>query len=161
MRTWDSLASLPVSIDGYSLTPLSQPLGPEFTRECTLITLQGGGEEGVGEDVVYDALDHIAFRDEGPVLDLSGPATLGELSELMDELDLFPSAPPVRDFSRLYRRWAFESAALDLALRQAGTSLHAIVAAGLSSAHVFRSERTVSYPELVASSPTFSVAVKT
>ena len=59
-------------------------MGPEFTRECTLITLQGGGEEGIGEDVVYDALDHIAFRDEGPVLDLTGPATLGELSELMD-----------------------------------------------------------------------------
>ena len=31
----------------------------------------------------------------------------------------------MRDVSRLYRRWAFESAALDLALRQAGTSLAA------------------------------------
>src|SRR5919206_383483 len=29
-----------------------------------------------------------------------------------------------REVSRLYRRWSFESAALDLALRQAGTSLH-------------------------------------
>jgi L-alanine-DL-glutamate epimerase-like enolase superfamily enzyme len=125
--TWDTLASLPVSIDGYALQPLSQPLGPEFTRECTLIALQGGGEEGVGEDVVYDALDHVAFRDEGQVLDLSGPATLGELSELMDGLDLFPSSPPVRDFSRLYRRWAFESAALDLALRQAGKPLGVVV----------------------------------
>lgn len=127
MGTWDSLASLPVSIDGYALTPLSQPLGPEFTRECTLITLDGGGEQGVGEDVVYDALDHIAFRDAGPVLDLTAPSTLGELSELMDGLDLFPDAPPVRDFSRLYRRWAFESAALDLALRQAGKSLSEVV----------------------------------
>jgi L-alanine-DL-glutamate epimerase-like enolase superfamily enzyme len=81
----------------------------------------------VGEDVVYDALDHVAFRDEGQVLDLSGPATLGELSELMDGLDLFPSSPPVRDFSRLYRRWAFESAALDLALRQAGKPLGVVV----------------------------------
>jgi hypothetical protein len=125
--TWDSLASLPVSIDGYALSPLSQPMGPGFTRECTLITLRGGGEEGVGEDVVYDALDHIALRDAGPVLDLTGPSTLGELSELMDGLDLFPGAPPVRDFSRLYRRWAFESAALDLALRQGGRSLGDVV----------------------------------
>jgi hypothetical protein len=40
----------------------------------------------------------------------------------MGELDTFP-AEPQRDVSRLYRRWAFESAALDLALRQAGLSL--------------------------------------
>ena len=32
---------------------------------------------------------------------------------------------PERDVSREYRRWAFESAALDLALRQAGTNLAA------------------------------------
>ena len=37
-------------------------------------------------------------------------------------LDLFP-AEPVRDTSRLFRRWAFESAALDLALRQGGITL--------------------------------------
>ena len=127
MGTWDSLASLPVSIDGYALSPLSQAMGPGFTRECTLIALRGAGEEGIGEDVVYDALDHIALRDAGPVLDLTGPSTLGELSELMENLDLFPGAPPVRDFSRLYRRWAFESAALDLALRQAGRSLGDVV----------------------------------
>ena len=37
-------------------------------------------------------------------------------------IDLLP-APPVREISQDYRRWAFESAALDLALRQAGTTL--------------------------------------
>jgi L-alanine-DL-glutamate epimerase-like enolase superfamily enzyme len=40
------------------------------------------------------------------------------------ELDLFPQ-PPSREVSARYRRWAFESAALDLALRQSGTTLHA------------------------------------
>ena len=64
------------------------------------------------------------MRDAGPVLDLSGPATLGELCELLGELNLFGGAPPVRDFSDHYRRWAFESAALDLALRQSGLSFH-------------------------------------
>ena len=127
MSTWDALAQLPVAIEGYTLEGLSQPMGPQMTRECTLIHLRGGGEQGEGEDVVYDALDHIAFRDEGEVLDLSGPDTLGELSDLMDGLDLFPTSPPVRDFSRLYRRWAFESAALDLALRQGGQSLGDVV----------------------------------
>ena len=127
MATWDAIAQLPVSIDGYSLSGLEQPMGPEFIRACTLIDLHGGGEHGVGEDVVYDQLDHIAFQDAGQVLDLTGPATLGELSELIDGLDLFPDSPPVREPSRNYRRWAFESAALDLALRQAGKALGEVV----------------------------------
>ena len=82
------------------------------------------GQEGIGEDVVYDVLDHIAHRDAGPVHDLSGPGTLGALCELLAELDLFSSAAPERESSRHYRRWAYESAALDLALRQSGASLH-------------------------------------
>ncbi len=88
--------------------------------------MQGGGEEGLGEDVVYDGLDHVAMRDAGPTLPLAGSHTLGALAELLDTLDLFPD-PPVREPSRNYRRWAFESAALDLALRQAGRSLGDVV----------------------------------
>ena len=88
----------------------------------TVVHLRGGGEEGIGEDVTYSAEDQQAFQDAGPVHDLSGPATLGELTELAGGLDLFP-APPAFPAYRLYRRWAFESAALDLALRQAGVSL--------------------------------------
>jgi L-alanine-DL-glutamate epimerase-like enolase superfamily enzyme len=78
--------------------------------------------------VVYDALDHIAFQDAGPVhaKALSGRRTLAEFCELVDALDLFP-AEPVRDVSRLYRRWTFHSAALDLALRQAGKPLHEVL----------------------------------
>ncbi len=44
-------------------------------------------------------------------------------ASLVDGLDLFP-VEPQRDVSRLYRRWTFHSAALDLALRQAGIPLH-------------------------------------
>src|SRR5205823_9800174 len=40
----------------------------------------------------------------------------------LDGHELFPH-PPDYEASRDYRRWAFESAALDLALRQAGRSL--------------------------------------
>ena len=40
----------------------------------------------------------------------------------MGEVDTFPTEPQ-RDVSRRYRRWAFEAAALDLALRQSGTGL--------------------------------------
>ena len=52
--------------------------------------------------------------------------TVAELRELLSELDLFP-AEPQRDVSRLYRRWTFHSAALDLALRQAGRPLHEVL----------------------------------
>jgi L-alanine-DL-glutamate epimerase-like enolase superfamily enzyme len=122
VSTFDRLASLPVEIDGYSLEGLEADVSSDFTRLSTVIHMRGGGQEGVGEDVTYDALDHVALQDAGAVLDMSGKRTLGELCALIGGLDLFP-AEPVRDVSRRYRRWAFESAALDLALRQAGVSL--------------------------------------
>ena len=126
MSTFDLLADLELEVDGYTLEGLRADVSSGFERLSTVVHLTGGGLEGVGEDVVYDALDHIAFQDAGPVLAeaLSGRRALGEFCELVDSLDLFPVAP-VRDVSRLYRRWTFHSAALDLALAQAGEPLHA------------------------------------
>jgi L-alanine-DL-glutamate epimerase-like enolase superfamily enzyme len=120
---FDKLKDLPLRVDSYVLEGLERDVSSDFTRLSTVIHLHGEGDEGVGEDVVYDALDHIAFQETGAVHDLSGPRTIGEFCDLIHELELFP-APPVREVSPLYRRWAFESAALDLALRQAGKSLH-------------------------------------
>jgi hypothetical protein len=123
MSTYDVLAPLAVKIDGYRLERREMAVSSGFTRVTTTIVLEGDGVEGQGEDVTYDAVDH----DVGPVgLDLTGPRTLDELSQLLGELDLFPGAPPQRETAHDYRRWAFESAALDLALRQAGTSLGAV-----------------------------------
>jgi hypothetical protein len=127
VASYDKIKDLPLRIDSYELEGLEFQLpGGEFDRLTTIIHLQGEGHEGLGEDVVYDALDHVALRDAGPVLDLAGEHTIGSFSELLDGLDLFPS-PPEREVSANYRRWAFESAALDLALRQAETSLHEVV----------------------------------
>jgi hypothetical protein len=123
VSTFDRLADLPLEIDSYELEGLRYEAG-SFERLTTVIHVRGGGEEGVGEDVTYDGVDHVAQQDAGPVHDLSGPATVGEFCELAGRLDLFP-AEPVRDLSRGFRRWAFESAALDLALRQSGRSLSA------------------------------------
>jgi L-alanine-DL-glutamate epimerase-like enolase superfamily enzyme len=124
MTTFSKLSALPITIDSYSLEPLEQDVSSDFTRLSTVIRMRGGGHEGVGEDVTYDALDHVALQDAGPVQPLAGSHTLGDLCSKVAALDLFP-ADPVRDVSRLYRRWAFDSAALDLALRQAGISLAA------------------------------------
>ncbi|MCW3065840.1 MAG: hypothetical protein JWN32_3012 [Solirubrobacterales bacterium] len=124
--TFSLLADLPVDIDGYTLEGLRREVTSGFTRDSTVVHLRGGGEEGVGEDVVYDSVDQLALQEAGAVHDLSGTWALGELCAHIDGLDLFPT-PPERDVSRRYRRWTFHSAALDLALRQAGRPLHHVL----------------------------------
>lgn len=123
MSTFDVLAGLPLEVEGYALEGMRAQVSSGFERLSTVVRLQGAGAVGVGEDVVYDAVDHVALQDAGPVLDLAGSYALGEFCELVDSLDLFP-VEPQREVSRLYRRWTFHSAALDLALRQSARALH-------------------------------------
>jgi L-alanine-DL-glutamate epimerase-like enolase superfamily enzyme len=127
LSTWEQLAQLPLEIDGYSLEPLQADVSSGFIRKSTVIRLAGAGEEGLGEDVTYDAVDHEILQAAGPVLELAGRFTLASFAEHLAELSLFPQ-PPQREVSARYRTWAYESAALDIALRQAGTSLHAALA---------------------------------
>jgi hypothetical protein len=126
MASFDAIADLPVEIESFEFEGLEVVLG-EFERLTTVIKLRGGGLEGIGEDVTYDAVDHIAQQGAGPPEGLAGSRSFSEFSAALGEIDLFPAAAPERDVSREYRRWAFESAALDLALRQAGTNLAAIL----------------------------------
>ena len=126
MSTFDLLADLPLEVDGYALGALRAEVSSGFERLTTVVHLHGGGLEGIGEDVVYRADDQLALQRAGPVLKLAGTYALAEFCELIDSLDLFP-APPDREVSRLYRRWTFHSAALDLALRQAGRPLHEVL----------------------------------
>ncbi len=128
MSTFDALADLPLEVDRYTLEGLRANVSSGFERLTTVVHLDGGGVEGVGEDVVYQSEDHTALQQAGPILDLGGRYALGEFCELVDSLDLFP-VPPQREVSRLYRRWTFHSAALDLALRQANKPLHEVLGA--------------------------------
>jgi hypothetical protein len=123
VATFDLLADLALEVDGYRLEGLQAQVSSGFERLTTVLRLHGGGVEGVGEDVVYQSEDHVALQEAGAVLDLAGRYALGEFCELIDSLDLFPVAP-AWEVSRLYRRWTFHSAALDLALAQAGCALH-------------------------------------
>ncbi len=126
MSTFGLLAGLPLEVDGYRLEGLRANVSSGFERLTTVVHLHGRGAEGVGEDVVYQAEDHVALQRAGPVLDLAGRYPLEEFCELIDSLDLFPVAPQW-EVSRLYRRWTFHSAALDLALRQANKPLYAVL----------------------------------
>src|SRR5829696_291048 len=69
MNAWERIAELPIEIESYELTGHDREFG-EFTRPSTVVHLHGDGQEGIGEDVAYDELEHIAHRDAGPVLDL-------------------------------------------------------------------------------------------
>src|SRR4051812_46408719 len=124
MSDWERLAALALEIEDYSLEPLQASVSSDFERRSTVIHLRGAGEEGLGEDVTYDAVDHELMQAAGPVLELAGSHTLGSFCQHLAGLALF-GEPPQREVSVRYRTWAFESAALDLALRQHGSSLHA------------------------------------
>jgi hypothetical protein len=119
---YDAVRDLPLEIDGYALDGLAQVVRPDFTRQTTVIRISGAGKEGAGEDVTYDGDLQHAQQERGAVLPLAGEWTLDAFSRHLAELPLFELEPERHAFVD-YRRWAFESAALDLALRQAGTSL--------------------------------------
>jgi L-alanine-DL-glutamate epimerase-like enolase superfamily enzyme len=127
MSTYAALADLALEVDGVALQGLRADVSSGFERLTTVVHLRGGGVEGVGEDVVYSADDQRAFQAVGAagrLPDLSGRWSLGDFCARVDELDLFAGAEPEHgDVSRLYRRWTFHSAALDLALRQSGRPL--------------------------------------
>jgi hypothetical protein len=125
MPTFDAIADLPLEVEACEFEGREISIG-EFERLTTIVKLRGAGEEGIGEDVVYDAVDHIGQQSHGPPAGLAYSGTFAGFSELLDGIDLFPAGAPVREeISPAYRRWAYESAALDLALRQAGTNLAA------------------------------------
>jgi hypothetical protein len=126
MATYELIQELPLTIDEYSLEGKSYEISSDITRHTTVIRLRGDGHEGVGEDVTYDAEDQLKLQEEGPTLPLAGSHTIDSFSQLVDRLALFPGGPSRDDWVN-YRRWGYESAALDLALRQAGTTLAAAV----------------------------------
>jgi hypothetical protein len=118
MPLWESLAALRVRVDHYDVERRELPLPSGWTRVTTTIALQGDGETGHGEDVTYTAPDHDHFPTD---LMLAGTWTLDDLSRHLDGLALW-GGDPADEAASDYRRWAFESAILDLALRQGGTS---------------------------------------
>jgi hypothetical protein len=126
LNTWERVAGLPLEIETYELEPLQALVSSEFERKSTVIHIQGAGHEGMGEDVTYDAVDHEILQAAGASLPLQGSWTISSFSERIASLDLFP-AEPQREVSRRYRVWAYESAALDLALRQSGATLHELL----------------------------------
>jgi len=106
MALWDAVAGLTVKIDDYRLQRRESQTPSGWTRVTTTVVVHGDGRTGEGEDVTYDSALHDGVPDE---LMLAGTWSLEDLSHRLDDFD---------EVAEGYRRWAFESAALDLALRQ-------------------------------------------
>jgi hypothetical protein len=106
MALWDSVAGLTAKVDGYRLERRESATPSGWTRVTTTVVLEGDGTRGEGEDVTYEAELHDGVP-EG--LMLAGTWSLEDLSLHLDAFE---------ELTEGYRRWAFESAVLDLALRQ-------------------------------------------
>ncbi|MUV88948.1 hypothetical protein GJ629_02770 [Halapricum sp. CBA1109] len=122
---YEAVADLPLTVEDWTLSGRERDTTSGFVRATTTFVLRGAGETGRGEDVTYETEDHEILQREGVDLP-TGETTFGEYSRRLDEFDLFPE-PPEREVFRHYRRWAVESAALDLALRQAGRTLGDVI----------------------------------
>ncbi len=122
---WNAIAALEFEIDELELLGLELTTKSGWTRRSTVLRMRGAGSEGLGEDVTYAAEEQLEFQDAGraSLREFAGwRGRFGDFAARAAAMELFP-APPAQDASRRYRRWALESAALDLALRQAGRDL--------------------------------------
>ncbi|RRJ31284.1 enolase-like domain-containing protein [Halocatena pleomorpha] len=119
MALYEQLADLPVTIEEYDASLTERATSSGFTRTTTTIELHGENAVGYGEDVIYDTERHHSFVDQ-LTTPPTGAYTHRTFSEAVGALDLAPDPT-----DRAYRRWGFESAALDLALKQAGTNFAA------------------------------------
>ena len=106
MSLWESLAGLTVKVDGYRLERRESSTPSGWTRVTTTVVLEGDGATGEGEDVTYQPELHDGVPAE---LMLAGTWSLEDLSHRLGEFE---------ELTEGYRRWAFESAVLDLGLRQ-------------------------------------------
>lgn len=147
MSLYDRVSELPIEVATAELSGRSAETSYGFTRPTTVVCLRGpDGAAGVGEDVTTDKDDHERFQREG-VPDLAGSYTLTTFSDRVGDLPAVRASEHGKEATAgerdaenddsdatsgvgvgwnepgRARRWALESAALDLGLRQAGETL--------------------------------------
>src|ERR687897_510671 len=123
---WPRLAELPLVIEAWGYDRLHAVFAHEFERITTHVRLAGEGTDGLGEDISIFREDGTALHETCPALALEGEWTLAGFCDHLATLELWPE-PPEWHGALHFRNWAFESAALDLALRQAGRPLHDVL----------------------------------
>jgi hypothetical protein len=148
--TYGCVAGLPLVIDRCALHPIVRDTTSGFTKISLVVRLGGGSHVGEGEDITWDQVDQLELlRGGGDLSWLHGRRTFDEFSTLLGLANLFP-VEPIRESARFYRRWAFESAALDLALQQNGLSLQDALGRRASPVNFVASVRIGDPPSLRA-----------
>ena len=121
LEAYETLAALPLHIERLETQTLELAGATSFTRLTTEVQLSGAGHTGRGEDPSYSSemqrelLGWFASLEDR----LVGDWTFESYSACLDSLELTPTTGQWTDHPN-FQRWAFESAGLDLALRQSG-----------------------------------------
>jgi hypothetical protein len=123
---WPRLAELPLVVESCAYERLHATLTNDFERVTTHVRLAGAGADGLGEDISIHIEDGGSLHETQLALPLAGEWTLAGFCDHLTTLDPWPK-PPEWELARHWRNGAFESAALDLALRQAGRALHEVL----------------------------------
>lgn len=123
---WPRLAELALVVESYEYDRLSLVQAHDSQRVTTHVRLLGAGADGLGEDVSVHIEDGSSLHEMQLELPLEGEWTLNDFCEHLATLELWQKPPEWEGMLR-FRNWAFESAALDLALRQAGRSLQDVL----------------------------------
>src|SRR3954470_17672855 len=126
LTPWGRLGARPLPVEGYDFERRSAWVAPDFNRVTTLVRLHGAGAEGLSEDVSPFEGEDDTLHVARPELPLAGEWTLGSVVAHLAGVD----QRPVRarwDVMARWPNWAFEAAALDLALEQADRALHDVL----------------------------------
>ena len=126
MNHWPQLAELPVLIESLDYGQLDPGDGFGEAHATRLVRLAGAGNEGLGEDIT------LFLGGPASQVDLAGEWNLGDFCAHLHDSEQWPEGLPeeadgFEEMARRWRNWSFESAALDLALAQAGTTLHELL----------------------------------
>jgi hypothetical protein len=119
---WANVAGLALTVERVGYGRLDPGPGFGEAHPSRLVRLQGAGCEGLGEDIT------LFMAEDVPALPLAGEWTLGDFCAHLGTLEQWLEPPGEYEaMVRRFRNWAFESAALDLSLQQAGQPLHAVL----------------------------------
>lgn len=126
---WESIRDLPVEVSRFTAVARdgTMRLADGRPRRCSLVAAAHEELVGLGEDVSFGAGVHPTLGgDLGRLDGLLGRRAFGELAEALDGVDLGPPGA-FGDLLPRFRRWAVESASLDLCLRQNGGTLPSLL----------------------------------
>ena len=127
MTGWERLRDLRLDVTAVQIQELALVAGPQWTRRTRRIQLDGSGRHaGAGEEVSWVEVSPDEILALYPADLLCWQGSFGDWSARLDAREQCPAYQALaaaRQSEPDYLRWALESAAMELALRQNQTNL--------------------------------------